>query len=218
MPNAREANRGASTPLTGGRAHQVAQPQARTPGEELKMATAAPTEGLPIFYNTIEPINLEQHGKMKVRGMTSMPADGQDPCGAGYGRRILAGPAPLPIVFSVGETPVPIALMGLNEGVNVFLDETGRPVDRQRLHSGVPAPLSVPAREAPPRHGRAIALLRSHVGRDRRVRRRRASVRRRSAERGDQGDPRVLRAVRSGGASHQRVHRGSGQVRPADGR
>jgi hypothetical protein len=34
-----------------------------------------------------------------------------------------------PIVFSVGGTPVPIALMGLNEGVNVFLDENGRALD-----------------------------------------------------------------------------------------
>src|SRR6476660_7080861 len=32
-----------------------------------------------------------------------------------------------PIVFSIGDNPVPIALMGLNEGVNVFLDEDGRP-------------------------------------------------------------------------------------------
>jgi len=34
-----------------------------------------------------------------------------------------------PIVFSVGDNPVPIALMGLNEGVNVFIDEEGRPRD-----------------------------------------------------------------------------------------
>jgi hypothetical protein len=32
-----------------------------------------------------------------------------------------------PIVFAVGDNPVPIALMGLNEGVNVYLDEDGRP-------------------------------------------------------------------------------------------
>jgi hypothetical protein len=31
-----------------------------------------------------------------------------------------------PIVFSVGDQPVPLALMGLNEGVNVFLDEAGK--------------------------------------------------------------------------------------------
>jgi hypothetical protein len=32
-----------------------------------------------------------------------------------------------PIVFSVGENTVPLALMGLNEGVNVFVDSDGKP-------------------------------------------------------------------------------------------
>ncbi len=32
-----------------------------------------------------------------------------------------------PIVFSAGENPVPLALMGLNEGVNVFIDDEGKP-------------------------------------------------------------------------------------------
>jgi hypothetical protein len=31
-----------------------------------------------------------------------------------------------PIVFSSGDNPVPLALMGLNEGVNVFMDEEGK--------------------------------------------------------------------------------------------
>jgi hypothetical protein len=31
-----------------------------------------------------------------------------------------------PIVFSVGDNPVPLALMGLNEGVNVFVDNEGK--------------------------------------------------------------------------------------------
>ncbi len=34
-----------------------------------------------------------------------------------------------PIVFSVGGEPVPLALMGLNEGANAFLDSTGLPHD-----------------------------------------------------------------------------------------
>ena len=33
------------------------------------MATAAPTQNLPLFYNAIEPLNLDQHGKMHVRGI-----------------------------------------------------------------------------------------------------------------------------------------------------
>jgi hypothetical protein len=35
-----------------------------------------------------------------------------------------------PIVFSVGDNPIPIALMGLNEGVNVYLDQDGRAIDQ----------------------------------------------------------------------------------------
>jgi hypothetical protein len=33
-----------------------------------------------------------------------------------------------PIVFSAGDNSVPLALMGLNEGVNVFFDEEGKPL------------------------------------------------------------------------------------------
>ena len=93
------------------------------------MATAAPNEALPLFYNAIEPLNLEQHGKMRVRGITKMQEMGRT-----HAVPLTVDEFPLvqrnfPIVFSVGATPVPIALMGLNEGVNVFLDDDGRSLD-----------------------------------------------------------------------------------------
>jgi hypothetical protein len=94
------------------------------------MATAAPTEGLPIFYNAIEPINLDQHGKMKVRGITSMPEAGRTHAVPLTVDEFALVQRHYPIVFSVGGTPVPIALMGLNEGINVFLDENGRSLDQ----------------------------------------------------------------------------------------
>jgi hypothetical protein len=94
------------------------------------MASAAPNEGLPVFYNRIEPINLDQHGKMKVRGMTSIPQMGQAHAVPVTVDEFSLVQRSFPIVFSVGGTPVPIALMGLNEGVNVFLDQDGRPVDQ----------------------------------------------------------------------------------------
>src|SRR3954464_8712032 len=94
------------------------------------MASAAPTEGMPIFYNAIEPINLDQHGKMKVRGITSMPEMGRTHAVPLTVDEFTLVQRHYPIVFSIGGPPVPIALMGLNEGVNVFLDENGRSYDQ----------------------------------------------------------------------------------------
>src|SRR5437667_168157 len=36
------------------------------------MATAAPNQNLPLFYNAVEPLNVTQHGKMKVRKLLNM--------------------------------------------------------------------------------------------------------------------------------------------------
>ena len=93
------------------------------------MATAAPNQSMPLFYNAIEPINLDQHGKMKVRGDPVMPEVGRTHAVPLTVDEFALVQRHYPIVFSVGGAPVPIALMGLNEGVNVFLDENGRPPD-----------------------------------------------------------------------------------------
>ena len=93
------------------------------------MATAAPTSTLPLFYRAIEALNLDQHGTMNVRGITSMPEVGQTHAVPLTVDEFTLVQRHYPIVFSVGDTPVPIALMGLNEGVNVFLDENGRSSD-----------------------------------------------------------------------------------------
>jgi hypothetical protein len=93
------------------------------------MASAAPTQNLPLFYNAIEPLNAAQHGKMKVRTITSMPQVATTHAIPVTIDEFALVQRHYPIVFSVGETPIPIALMGLNEGVNVFLDKDGRPFD-----------------------------------------------------------------------------------------
>ena len=93
------------------------------------MATAAPTSNLPLFYSAIEALNLDQHGKMRVRGITTMPEVGRTHAVPLTVDEFTLVQRHYPIVFSVGDTPVPIALMGLNEGVNVFLDDNGRSTD-----------------------------------------------------------------------------------------
>jgi hypothetical protein len=93
------------------------------------MATAAPNQNLPLFYNAVEPLNVTAHGKMKVRPVLKMPQVGRTHAIPLTVDEFTLVQRHYPIVFTVGETPIPIALMGLNEGVNDFLDENGRPHD-----------------------------------------------------------------------------------------
>ena len=95
------------------------------------MASAAPNQGLPLFYKNIEPLNATQHGKMRVR---SIPATQEMVHNHGVPLTVdefMLVQRHYPIVFSVGENSIPMALMGLNEGVNVFFGEDGRPLDAQ---------------------------------------------------------------------------------------
>lgn len=87
------------------------------------------TQGLPLFYNDIAPINQIEHSALRMRPITSLAE-----CARTHAIPVIIDEFPrvqrhYPIVFSTGETPVPIALMGLNEGVNVFLDDRGWPID-----------------------------------------------------------------------------------------
>jgi hypothetical protein len=93
------------------------------------MATAAPTQELPLFYGALEALNSGQHGKMKVRRIDKAPM-----VGAAHAVPVTVDEFSLlqryyPIVFSAGGDPIPLALMGLNEGQNVLLDENGMPHD-----------------------------------------------------------------------------------------
>lgn len=92
------------------------------------MATAAPN-ALPLLYNQVEPLNSQQHGALKVRGLETLPALAQTHAIPVTVDEFGAAQRFYPIIFSVGAEPVPLALMGLNEGVNTFVDEQGKPLD-----------------------------------------------------------------------------------------
>lgn len=92
------------------------------------MATQAPTQPLPLLYSTLEPLSSSRHGDMHIRTIESAPGFATT-----HAIPATVDEFPLlarhyPIIFAVGEMPVPLALMGLNEGVNAFMDENGRPV------------------------------------------------------------------------------------------
>jgi len=86
---------------------------------------ASAPQNLPMLYNDLVPLNVEQHANFKLRvenkapylvGVHAVPLTIEEfaPC-----QRFL------PIVFSAGQNPVPLALMGLNEGVNTLVDAEG---------------------------------------------------------------------------------------------
>src|ERR1700712_3096907 len=81
------------------------------PKESISMATAAPTQSLPLFYNSIEPLNFTQHGKMKVRTMLRMPQIATTHAVPVTVDEFTLVQRHYPIVFSIGDNPIPIALM-----------------------------------------------------------------------------------------------------------
>ncbi|PZU80509.1 MAG: multidrug transporter [Sphingomonas sp.] len=80
---------------------------------------------LPLFYHGLEPLSSELHANYKIRSSNVAPfLTGQ------HAIPLTVEEFPLvqrfmPIVFSSGDDSIPIALMGLNEGVNVFVDDAG---------------------------------------------------------------------------------------------
>ena len=88
------------------------------------MASEAPNV-LPLLYNGLEPLNRNVHGNFKVRRLKGFDRVAKVHAIPVTVDEFSAAQRHFPIVFSVGDNPVPIALMGLHEGTNAFFDEDG---------------------------------------------------------------------------------------------
>ncbi len=91
------------------------------------MATEPQSTGLPIFYGGLEPLSSSVHGGYRSRTSDRAPFLTSNHAVPITIDEFVAVQRHYPIVFSVGDNPVPLALMGLNEGVNVFVDDDGKP-------------------------------------------------------------------------------------------
>ena len=86
----------------------------------------ASAPSLPLFYKGLEPLSSDLHAGYRMKMQDKAPfLSGQ------HAIPITVDEFPLvqrymPIVFSVGPDAIPLALMGLNEGVNVFVDDEGK--------------------------------------------------------------------------------------------
>lgn len=90
------------------------------------MATAPADSTLPLFYKSLAPLSSQLHPTHGIKARTDL----------GYTRTAHAIPITVdefsivqryyPIIFSVGDTPTPLALVGLQEGRNLYLDDNGQ--------------------------------------------------------------------------------------------
>ena len=88
------------------------------------MASQAPNL-LPLLYDGLEPLNRTAHGNFKVRRLDGLPRVASTHAIPVTVDEFSMVQRYCPIVFTVGDSPIPIALMGLHEGTNTFFDEKG---------------------------------------------------------------------------------------------
>ncbi|NML06494.1 SapC family protein [Sphingomonas sp. G-3-2-10] len=93
------------------------------------MASAPQSQPLPLFYKDLVPLSSQVHADFRIRPATTAPF-----VVGSHAIPLTVEEFPLaqrfmPIVFSVGDEPLPLALFGLNEGVNVFFDDDGKIID-----------------------------------------------------------------------------------------
>lgn len=91
---------------------------------------SAPQNQLPILYNDLMPLSSVDHADYRVRPVEKAP----------HLSKIHAVPLTveefplvqrrMPIVFSEGPDAIPLTLMGLNEGVNTFIDDEGALIEQ----------------------------------------------------------------------------------------
>jgi hypothetical protein len=89
------------------------------------MATA-PANNLPLFYKDLLPLSSVDHADWRARGLDRADFLIDQHAVPLTSDEFASASRFFPIVFSAGDNPVPLALMGLNEGVNTFVDEEGK--------------------------------------------------------------------------------------------
>ena len=94
---------------------------------------SAPKPNLPLFFNDLMPLNSKDHLNLTSRPMPKAPWLAKQHAVPLTVDEFVNAQRALPIVFSVGADPVPLALMGLNEGVNTYVEEDGSVIDNVYL-------------------------------------------------------------------------------------
>lgn len=82
---------------------------------------SAPQPQLPLFYKDLLPLNSRDHSDWKAGSLESAAFLSTTHAIPLTSDEFVDAQRHFPIVFTAGDNPVPIALFGLNEGVNTFV-------------------------------------------------------------------------------------------------
>jgi len=92
------------------------------------MATQPP-QGLPILYKDLVPLQSSVHANYKTQAAETANYFSDHHAFPLTVDEFVHAQRHFPIVFSAGDNPVPLALMGLNDGVNTFVGEDGQAIN-----------------------------------------------------------------------------------------
>jgi SapC len=82
---------------------------------------SAPQPQLPLFYNDLMPLNTRDHAGWRAGSLESAAYLAATHAIPLTSDEFVDAQRNFPIVFTAGDSPLPIALFGLNEGVNTFV-------------------------------------------------------------------------------------------------
>ena len=80
---------------------------------------------MPLFYNSIAPLSSQLHPNFRVRQRTTFPEAATTHAVPLTVDEFASAVKYYPIVFGGGPNPAPLALLGLTDGVNTFIDAEG---------------------------------------------------------------------------------------------
>lgn len=89
------------------------------------MASQAP-QGLPLFYKDLVPLSQQEHAGWRYQPIQTAEFLKTEHAVPLTIDEFAVAQRFFPIIFSSGDSPVPLALMGLNEGINTFVDDEGK--------------------------------------------------------------------------------------------
>ena len=91
------------------------------------MASVPPANNqLPLLFSDLTPLSSVEHASWKARTSDALPVFASQHAIPVTIDEFAVAQRYYPIIFSAGDNPVPLALMGLNEGVNTFVDDDGK--------------------------------------------------------------------------------------------